>query len=281
MRRPKRKAANRLDTCFARLKARGAKAFVSYTVACDPSFEESLERLFTYARAGVDAIEIGFPFSDPILDGDSIRAANRRALAAGGNLARALELCAAFRRRDATTPLILMGYAAALVAMGYDAFAERAAAAGVDGVIVADMPLREADALLAALAPLPVVMIPLAAPNLPAVDSIARRPGLGGFLYCIPVIGATGGPSASRDEVAQAVARGRAATDLPLLVGFGVKTPAMAAQIARLADGVIVATALLDQIRALPPGVSSADREQRVGELVKAYRQAIDAATLT
>jgi tryptophan synthase alpha chain len=278
MRRPRRKATNRLDTCFARLKASGGKAFVSYTVACDPSFEESLERLFTYVRAGVDAIEIAFPFSDPILDGDTIRTANRRALAAGGNLSRALELCAAFRCRDTTTPLILMGYAAPLVHLGYDAFAERAASAGVDGIIVADMPLREADDLLAALAPRPVVMIPLAAPNLPADDSIVLRPGLGGFLYCIPVIGPTGGPSASRDEVAQAVARGRAASHLPLLIGFGVKTPAMAAEIARLADGVIVATALIDQILALAPEASAAGRERRVVELVAAYRNAIDKA---
>jgi tryptophan synthase alpha chain len=266
---------NRLDARFARLKAEGRRAFVAYTVACDPSFDDSLERMLIYARAGVDAIEIGFPFSDPILDGDTIRTANRRAIAAGGNLMRAFELCAAFRTQDGATPLVLMGYAAPIVSMGYAKFAENAARAGIDGVIVADMPLREANGLLAALAQHGLVMIPLSAPNLPPTDFAMTKPGLGGFLYCIPVIGATGGPSASRDEVAEAVARCRAVSRLPVLVGFGVKTPEMAAEVAHIADGVIVATALLDKILALMPAASPA-YEETVIELIRAYRDAID-----
>lgn len=272
-------AANRLDTCFARLKQHRRRALIAYAVACDPDFDLSLDRLLAYVEAGVDAIEVGYPVPDPMLDGDTIRAAHRRALLSGGNLARALELCAAFRRVDPTTPLILMGYAAPLVSMGYAAFATRAAAAGVDGVIVADLPLREAGELLAMLAPTPVRMIPLSAPNLPEDDFAAARPGLGGFLYCIPVIGATGGPSASRDRIVGAVARCRAATALPVCVGFGIKTPEMAADVAAHADGVIVATALIDRILALPQELTAIERRRRTAGVVAAYRAAIDAAT--
>lgn len=267
---------NRIERCFSRLKARDRRAFIAYTVACDPDFAQSLDRLFAYVEAGVDAIEVGYPSSDPILDGDTIRAAHRRALAAGGSLTRTLDLCAAFRHVDTTTPLVLMGYAAPLVNMGYAEFAARAAVAGIDGVIVADLPLREASDLLAALAPTPVKMIPLSAPNLPEDDFATARPGLGGFLYCIPLIGATGGASASNDDIARAVERGRAATKLPLCVGFGVKTPAMAAEVARHADGVIVATALLDQILALPQDASAIERRRRTVGVVAPYRAAID-----
>lgn len=267
---------NRLDICFAALKQRNRRAFVAYTVACDPSFEASLARLHAYVDGGVDIIEIGYPSADPILDGDTIRQAHRRAVAVGGNLARSFALCSAFRATNTTTPLVLMGYAAPLVAMGYEDFAARAAAAGIDGVIVADLPLREAGALLTALSAHPVVMVPLSAPNLPAEDFAARRPGLGGFLYCIPVLGATGGPPASIETIASAVKRSRAETTLPLLVGFGIKTPEMAAEVARIADGAIVATALLDQIAALPETQSAGERRDTTVALVRAYRQAID-----
>lgn len=267
---------NRIDRMFARLASERRSAFATYTVACDPSFDESLDRLRQLVANGIDLIEIGHPYSDPILDGATIQAANRRALGAGGNLARTLDLCAAFRTEDATTPLVLMGYANPILAMGYETFANRAASAGIDGLIVADMPLREAEPLLAAIAPRGIVMIPLAAPNLSPVDFVSDRNGVGGFLYCIPVVGPTGGPSAPIEVIADAVQRCRDVSSLPVMVGFGVKTAEMAAAIARIADGVIVATALIDQFESLRKSSNAGDFHQRAGEAVATIRQAID-----
>lgn len=270
------RSPNRIDRMFRRLKAEGRSAFVTFTVACDPDFAESLERLRLLVGNGIDLLEIGHPYSDPILDGATIQTANRRALAAGGNLSRTLDLCAAFREEDDTTPIVLMGYANPLLAMGYEAFAARAAAAGVDGLIAADLPLREAEPLLKALGRHGLVMIPLAAPSLPAEDFVSASKGVGGFLYCIPVVGPTGGPSASIEAISDAVARCRTVSRLPVLVGFGVKTPDMAAAVADVADGVIVATALIDRFEAMRgQGDAEAFRRTAAG-LVAGYRQAID-----
>ena len=270
------RAQNRIDRMFARLKAERRSAFATYTVACDPSFEDSLERLRLLAGNGIDLLEIGHPFSDPILDGATIQTANRRALDAGGSLPRTLDLCAAFRTGDDTTPIVLMGYANPILAMGYEAFAARASAAGVDGLIVADMPLREAEPLLKVLGRHGLVMIPLAAPSLPAEDFVSGRKGVGGFLYCIPVVGPTGGPSASIEAIGEAVARCRAVSRLPVMVGFGVKTPEMAAAVAGVADGVIVATALIDRFEAMRGSEDGEAFGRFAARFVSDYRAAID-----
>jgi tryptophan synthase alpha chain len=218
------RTANRIDACLSRLKRGGAKAFVTYLVAGYPDQATSLEQMRCLVASGIDMIEVGFPFSDPILDGATIQALNRRAVSAGGSLSRTLALCAEFRKADKRTPVILMGYSNPLAAMGYPTFAHRAASAGVDGVIVADMPLREAKPLL---------------DGLPAKEFAAEVPGVGGFLYCIPVSGPTGGPSATNRQTRAAVARCRAASALPIIVGFGIKTPAAAAAAARTGNGVL------------------------------------------
>ncbi|SEK22740.1 tryptophan synthase subunit alpha [Pacificibacter marinus] len=276
----------RIDVMFQRLKREGRPAFVTYTVASDPSFEASLVLMHRFVASGIDLIEIGHPFSDPILDGATIQKANIRGLAAGGNLTRTLELCAAFRQTDTTTPLVLMGYANPLAVMGYERFAERAAAAGVDGLIAGDFPLREANALLDALAEQGIFMIPMAAPTLEAKDFTSDHPAVGGFLYCIPVVGPTGGPSASIDAIAQGVARCREVSTLPVMVGFGVKTPKMAADVGQVADGVIVATALIDTFQAV---LDCGDKDlgdkdgdaflDYVAEQISLYRTAIDASS--
>lgn len=272
------KRINRIDAMFARLRNENRKAFVTFTVASDPSFDESLERLKTFAASGIDLIEIGHPFSDPILDGATIQKANRRALAAGGNLRVTLDLCRAFRQTDDRTPLILMGYSNPLITMGYERFAQAAAEAGIDGLIAADFPLRETDDLVKALAKHGLYMIPLAAPTLEARDFAVEKPGIGGFLYCIPVVGPTGGPSASKEVIAEAVERCRRQSRLPIMVGFGVKTPEQAADVAKVADGVIVATALIDQFleikRELP--TDSDGFNLRAADKIKSYRDAID-----
>ncbi|MBX9458055.1 MAG: tryptophan synthase subunit alpha [Rhizobium sp.] len=271
------RSGNRIDAMFRRLQSEGRKAFATFTLSSDPSFKECLERLDLLVKNGIDILEIGHPFSDPVLDGATIQVANRRALAAGGNLARAFELCAAFRKKNKVTPIVLMGYANPIVTTGYDAFACRAAAAGIDGLIVADLPLREAGPLLDALAREGLYFIPLAAPTVETSDFTSRHPGVGGFVYCIPVVGPTGGPSASMDAILDAVTRCRMASALPVMVGFGVKTPSMAADVAAIADGVVVASVLIEEFEKMRTALSPAEFKAAAGDLALGYRRVIDA----
>lgn len=270
-------AENRIDQMFRRLESEGRRAFATFTLACDPSFDESLARMRLLARNGIDLLEIGHPFSDPILDGATIQTANRRALDAGGNLSRTLELCAAFRADDDVTPIVLMGYANPIVTMGYEAFAARAAAAGIDGLIAADLPLREAKPLLDAFVPEGLFLIPLAAPTVATEDFTSPHAGVGGFLYCIPVVGPTGGPSASMEAISEAVARCHLVSGLPVMVGFGVKTPQMAASVAETAEGVVVASVLIEEFDRMRTDLDRQDFETSAGRLILDYRLAIDA----
>jgi tryptophan synthase alpha chain len=269
-------AENRIDQMFHRLKSEGRHAFATFTLSCDPSFDESLERMRLLVRNGIDLLEIGHPFSDPILDGATIQTANRRALAAGGSLSRTLELCAAFRADDDVTPIVLMGYANPIVTMGYEAFATRAAAAGIDGLIAADLPLREATPLLEAFVREGLFFIPLAAPTVATEDFTSRHAGVGGFLYCIPVVGPTGGPSASMEAISEAVARCRLVSGLPVMVGFGVKTPQMAASVAEIADGVVVASVLIEAFEGMRTELGRKALETSAGRLIQEYRRAVD-----
>jgi tryptophan synthase alpha chain len=267
---------NRIDLMFRRLKSEGRCAFATFALSSDPSFDESLARLRLLVRNGIDLLEIGHPFSDPILDGATIQKANRRALAAGGSLSRTFDLCAAFRAEDDMTPIILMGYANPIVTMGYDAFVARAAAAGIDGLIVADLPLREAEPLLDVVSRKGLFFIPLAAPTVAAEDFTSRHAGVGGFLYCIPVVGPTGGPSASTQAIAEAVARCRLASDLPVMVGFGVKSPRMAAAVAEIADGVVVASVLIEEFERMRIERGGEGFAPAAGDLTMEYRRGID-----
>ncbi len=274
----KRAKPNRIDQCLAALDRAGRKAFVSYLVAGYPDPETSLAHMRCMVQSGIDMIEVGYPFSDPILDGSTIQAINRKAVAAGENLARTLDLCAAFRGEDGKTPLILMGYANPIAVMGYRDFARRAAAAGIDGVIIGDMPLREAEPLLGELAAAGIYFIPLSAPALPEREFASVRPGVGGFLYCIPVVGPTGGPSANDKETEAAVERSRAATALPVIVGFGIKSPDAAAAAATHSDGVVVASALLEQWEAIRLYAKADKAFAALSNAFAAYRQAINHA---
>lgn len=269
-------ARNRLDAQLAELKRQGRKAFGAYLVAGYLDKQGSLAHMRCMAGAGVDFIEVGYPFSDPILDGAVIQAMNAKAVSTGGSLSRTLELCVAFRADDDATPLVLMGYANPIATMGYAAFARRAAAAGVDAVIVGDMPLREAAPLAAALGAARLYFIPLAAPTLPAEEFASPLPGVGGFLYCIPVIGPTGGPSASERETRKAVERCRDATSLPIVVGFGIKSPAAAKTTACYGDGVVVASVLLERLDANCQNIGLNEALKTLSTEMAAYRRAID-----
>ena len=253
-----------------------------YVTAGDPSLSRSLEILHLLVDAGVDIIEVGFPFSDPILDGPVIQQANRRALNSGGSLQATLNLVREFRKSDNISPIILMGYYNPIYAMGPKQFAIAAASSGVDGVIVADLPLQESlEDLLPYLAERGLVQIPLSSPPLPATDIITERPGLGGFLYCVPIVGPTGGAAASIETISLEVARCRKMTNLPVGVGFGVKTPAAAGDISMVADAVIIGNALVASIANWQnEGKTSRECDQQLREFVGGFRAAMDTSRL-
>ena len=238
----------RLEQRFAALKAEGRAAFVAYVMAGDPDAETALEILQGLPAAGADVIELGFPFSDPMADGPSIQLASQRALKAGMTLKGTLELARRFREADQTTPLILMGYLNPLETHGLKAFAADAAAAGVDGIIVVDAPPEESQALDDALAGNRISRIWLATPTTDAQRLQALLKGSSGFVYYVSVTGVTGVKEADASAVAPHVARIKAASPLPVAVGFGIKTPERAAAVARVADGVVVGSALVEEI---------------------------------
>jgi tryptophan synthase alpha chain len=219
-------------------------------MAGDPDYATSLEIVKGLPGAGADVIEIGFPFSDPMAEGPPIQRAALRALDKGMTLARTLELVAEFRQGDQTTPIIMMGYANPLVRWGYDAFARDAAAAGVDGLIAVDIPPEEAEPLADALDAADLSLIRLATPTSDdeRLKIVVRRTS--GFVYYVSVAGVTGVKEADAELVAPNVARVRVASGLPVAVGFGIKTPERAAAIARVADGVVVGSVLVDEVAA-------------------------------
>lgn len=238
----------RIDRRFAALKAEGRAGFVTYVMAGDPDPETSLQILKGLPAAGADLIELGFPFSDPMAEGPPVQRAAQRGLKAGMTLQGTLALAAAFREADADTPLILMGYLNPILTLGFEAFARQAAACGVDGVIVVDCPPEEADPLADALEAADVALIRLATPTTDdkRLPVVVRRTS--GFVYYVSVAGVTGVKEADADAVAPQVERVRRASGLPVAVGFGIKTPERAAAVARVSDGVVVGSALVDEI---------------------------------
>lgn len=239
---------DRIDARFAALKAEGRAAFVAYVMAGDPDAVTSLAIIKGLPAAGADIIELGFPFSDPMAEGPPIQRAAQRALAKGMTLKGTLDLARAFREGDTDTPIIMMGYTNPLVSQGYDAFARDAAEAGIDGIIVVDLPPEEADPLADALDANHLSLIRLATPT----TDDARLPVVinrtSGFVYYVSVTGVTGVKEADAAAVAPHVERVRKASGLPVAVGFGIKTPERAGAIARVADGVVVGSALVDEV---------------------------------
>jgi len=236
----------RLDARFGELKREGRAGFVAYIMAGDPDAAASQAVLEGLPAAGADIIELGFPFSDPMADGPAIQRAALRALQGGMTLAGTLGLAAGFRLKDATTPIVLMGYLNPILTHGLERFAVDAAAAGVDGVIVVDCPPEEADPVLAAFDASGLALIRLAAPTTDdaRLPVVVRRTS--GFVYYVSVAGVTGVKAAVASAVAPAVERVRKASGLPVAVGFGIRTPEQAAAVALVADAVVVGSALVD-----------------------------------
>jgi tryptophan synthase alpha chain len=235
-----------------------------------PQQESALALVPALVEAGADLIELGVPFSDPLADGATIQAAAQQALANGMTLSLCLEQAALLRARGVMTPFILMGYYNPILQMGLERFARRAAAAGIDGLIVPDLPPEEADALQAALNSQRIALIFLLAPSRDheRIRLVAGRTR--GFLYLVSLTGVTGARDRLPPDLESFVARARAATDLPLAVGFGIGTPDQAARVARIADGVIVGSAL---VRAIAEGQ---DPVEAASAFVAALRAGID-----
>ncbi|HEX7760920.1 MAG TPA: tryptophan synthase subunit alpha [Caulobacteraceae bacterium] len=238
----------RIDARFAALKAEGRAGFVAYVMAGDPDAQTALDILKGLPGAGADFIEVGFPFSDPMAEGPPIQRAALRALKAGMTLNGVLDTVRAFREGDQTTPIILMGYMNLLITHGLEAFARDAAAAGVDGLIVVDCPPEESGPLADALDAAGMALIRLATPTTDdaRLKIVAERTS--GFVYYVSVAGVTGVKEADAAAVAPAVERVRKASGLPVAVGFGIRTPQRAAEVARVADAVVVGSALVDDI---------------------------------
>ena len=239
---------SRIDARFAALKAEGRAAFVAYVMAGDPDAATAAKILAGLPGAGADIIELGFPFSDPMAEGPPIQRSALRALDKGMTLKGVLELVRGFRKGDQTTPIILMGYTNLLLTWGFTAFARDAAEAGVDGMIVVDLPPEEAAPLADALDAAQVSLIRLATPTTDdeRLKVVIKRTS--GFVYYVSVAGVTGVKEADAATVAPHVTRVRKASGLPVAVGFGIRTPERAAQIARVADAVVVGSALVDEI---------------------------------
>lgn len=244
---------SRIDTTFARLREQGRKAFVSYVMAGDPDAETSLRILKGLPAAGVDIIELGIPFTDPMADGPTIQAAGQRALAAGMTVDGVLAMVRRFREGDDATPVVLMGYYNPIHSRGADRFLKEAVAAGVDGLIIVDLPPEEdAELCLPALAA-GLDFIRLATPTTDARRLPRVLQNTAGFVYYVSITGITGAAEAQAAEVAPEVARIKAGTHLPVLVGFGINTPEAARRLAGAADGCVVGSAIVREIGAGRP----------------------------
>ncbi|MEM7752786.1 MAG: tryptophan synthase subunit alpha [Pseudomonadota bacterium] len=238
----------RIDAKFAALQAEGKKAFVAYIMAGDPDYATSLEIVKGLPAAGVDVIELGLPFTDPMADGETIQLAGQRALEAGQTLNKTLELARAFRENDDTTPIVMMGYYNPIYSHGVDAFLADAKAAGIDGLIIVDLPPEEDDELCIPAQAAGLNFIRLATPTTDAARLPRVLQNTSGFVYYVSITGITGAANAVAGDVGPEVARIKASTDLPVIVGFGIKTPEASRNIASIADGAVVGSAIVERI---------------------------------
>jgi tryptophan synthase alpha chain len=239
----------RIDARFAALKKDHCAALVTFTTAGDPDYDTSLALLKALPAAGADVIEMGMPFSDPMADGPAIQASSQRALKAGQTMKKTIAMVREFRKDDADTPLVLMGYYNPIYVYPVDAFLRDAVEAGVDGLIVVDVPPEEDEELCIPAIKAGLNFIRLATPTTDEKRLPAVLANTSGFVYYVSIAGITGTKAPDASEVHAHVGRIKAHTDLPIAVGFGVKTPEQARMIASGADGVVVGSALVELIR--------------------------------
>ena len=238
----------RIDDTFLKLEKSKGKAFVTYVMAGDPDYNKSLEIIKGLPNAGADKIEIGLPFTDPMADGPTIQLAGQRALASGQTLKKTLEMVKEFRLQNNITPIVLMGYYNPIYSYGVEAFLLEAKQVGIDGLIVVDLPPEEDNELCIPAQHAGLNFIRLATPT----TDVQRLPSVlkntSGFVYYVSITGITGAAQANADVVAPEVKRIKNETELPVIVGFGVKTPDSAFKVSQVADGTVVGSAIVDKI---------------------------------
>ncbi len=265
---------SRIQSTFQRLQADGRKALIPFITAGDPDAALTVPLMHALVEAGADVIELGVPFSDPMADGPTIQRASERALAKGMTLRKVLELVVAFRAKDSATPVVLMGYANPIEAMGLEKFADAAAAAGVDGVLVVDYPPEEAVSFGAAMQARGMDPIFLLAPT--STDARIAQAGqvASGYVYYVSLAGVTGAGHLNIDAVASRIPQIREKTGLPVGVGFGIRDAASAGRIAAFADAVVVGSRIIEEIEQSTAETACA----RVKALVQDIRRGIDGA---
>jgi tryptophan synthase alpha chain len=270
----------RIDRRFADLKQEGRAALVTFVTAGDPDYATSLAILKAAPAAGADVVELGMPFTDPMADGPAIQASSLRALKGGQTLAKTLDLVRAFRAGDDATPIVLMGYYNPIYIYGVDRFLAAAKAGGVDGLIVVDLPPEEDSELCLPALKAGLNFIRLATPTTDDRRLPAVLANTSGFVYYVSITGITGMASPDAGRVGPAVARIKRHTDLPVAVGFGVKTAAHARAIAQGADGVVVGSALVEAVRTSldPNGKATARTVPAVADLIAALAEGVRGA---
>jgi tryptophan synthase alpha chain len=272
----------RIDTKFAALKAEGRPALVTYFMGGDPDYETSLRIMKGLPKAGSDVIELGMPFSDPMADGPAIQAAGLRALKGGQTLARTLQMAREFRRQDNTTPIVMMGYYNPIYIYGVKRFLTDAKSSGIDGLIVVDLPPEMDEELCLPAVNTGLNFIRLATPTTDDKRLPAVLNNTSGFVYYVSMTGITGSALPDTSRVGAAVQRIKGHTDLPVCVGFGVKTAEQARVIGASADGVVVGTALVNAVANVlaPDGTMTADPAEAVATLVRGLAEGVRSAKL-
>ena len=270
----------RIDTRFAELKKEGRAAFVTFVMCGDPDLATSLEIIKALPKAGADIIEIGMPFTDPMADGPAIQAAGLRALKAGTTLKKTLQVVRDFRAGDNATPIVLMGYYNPIYIYGVDKFLADAKSAGVDGLIIVDLPPEEDTELCIPAMQAGLNFIRLATPTTDDKRLPAVLANTSGFVYYVSITGITGSASADTAQVSADVARIKRHTQLPVCVGFGIRTPDAARGIAEAANGAVVGSALIDALRATldSEGRATAKTVPAVADLAAALAQGVRGA---